>query len=81
LLGRLAEDAHEPGSVALPWYERYLKEAPGGVYAAEALGRQMLILGGRANDFRAREIARKYLEAYPRGAYVAQAREILEGAP
>ncbi len=81
LLGRLAEDAHEPGSVALPWYERYLKEAPTGVYAAEALGRQMLILGGRANDQRAREIARKYLEGYPRGAYVAQAREILEGAP
>jgi len=81
LLGRLAEDAHEPGSVALPWYERYLAQAPSGVYAAEALGREMLILGERQNDLRAREIARKYLEAYPRGAYVAQARQILEGTP
>jgi hypothetical protein len=81
LLGRLAEDGHQPDSAALPWYERYLAEAPAGVYAAEALGRQMLILGERADDLRAREIARKYLERYPRGAYVVQAREILEGAP
>jgi hypothetical protein len=81
LLGRLAEDAHQPGSAALPWYQRYLAEAPSGVYAAEALGREMLILGEGENDLRAREVARRYLEAYPRGAYVAQARQILEGAP
>jgi hypothetical protein len=81
LLGRLAEDAHEPGSAALPWYERYLAQTPGGVYAAEALGREMLILGERDNDLRAREVARKYLESYPHGAYVAQARQILEDAP
>lgn len=81
LLGRLAEDAHEPGIVALPWYDLYLAEAPSGVYAAEALGREMLILGEHENHRRAREVARKYLEAYPRGAYVPQARDILEGAP
>lgn len=81
LLGRLAEDAHEPGIAALPWYDLYLTLAPSGVYAAEALGREMLILGERENDRRAREIARKYLETYPNGAYVAQARDILEGAP
>jgi hypothetical protein len=80
LLGRLAEDAHQPGSAALPWYELYLRQTPSGVYAAEALGREMLILGEAENDLRAREVARKYLETYPRGAYVGQAREILEGA-
>lgn len=81
LLGRLAEDAHEPGIAALPWYDLYLAQAPAGAYAAEALGREMLILGERENDRRAREVARKYLETYPNGAYVAQARDILEGAP
>jgi ferric-dicitrate binding protein FerR (iron transport regulator) len=81
LLGRLAEDAHEPSSAALPWYELYLTQAPSGAYAAEALGRQMLILGAQERGQRAREAARKYLEAYPRGAYVTQARQILEDAP
>lgn len=81
LLGRLAEDAHQPSSAALPWYQLYLTEAPSGAYAAEALGRQMLILGAQERGERAREAARRYLEAYPRGAYVTQAREILEDAP
>ncbi len=81
LLGRLAEDAHEPGIAALPWYDLYLTLEPSGVYAADALGREMLILGERENVRRARDVARKYLEAYPRGAYVPQARDILDGAP
>ena len=81
LLGRLAEDAHEPSSAALPWYELYLTQAPSGAYAAEALGRQMLILGAQERGQRAREAARKYLEAYPRGAYLTQAHQILEDAP
>jgi hypothetical protein len=81
LLGRLAEDAHEPGIAALPWYDLYLTEAPSGVYAADALGRKMLILGESENSRRARQVAQKYLEAYPHGPYVAQARDILEGAP
>jgi hypothetical protein len=81
LLGRLAEDAHEPGSVALPWYDLYLAEAPTGAYAAEALGRRMLILGAQERGQRAREAARSYLEAHPRGAYVPQARQILEDPP
>jgi hypothetical protein len=81
LLGRLAEDAHEPGSAALPWYELYLAQAPSGAYAAEALGRRMLILGSQERGQRAREAARRYLEAFPRGAYVPQARQILEDAP
>ncbi len=81
LLGRLAEDAHQPSSAALPWYQLYLTEAPSGAYAAEALGRQMLILGAQERGERAREAARRYLEAYPRGAYVTQAHQILEDAP
>ncbi|HZL16304.1 MAG TPA: FecR domain-containing protein, partial [Polyangia bacterium] len=81
LLGRLAEDAHEPGSAALPWYELYLAQAPSGAYAAEALGRKMLILGSHERGQGAREVARRYLEAYPRGAYVPQARQILEDVP
>ena len=81
LLGRLAEDAHQPSSAALPWYQLYLTEAPSGAYAAEALGRQMLILGAQERGERAREAARRYLEAYPHGAYVTQAHQILEDAP
>ena len=44
LLGRLADGPGGRASDALAWYDRYLREAPSGAYAAEAMGRMMLVL-------------------------------------
>jgi ferric-dicitrate binding protein FerR (iron transport regulator) len=76
LLGRLADDAGDARG-ALTWYRRYAQEAPRGPYAAEAFGREMLDverLDGRAA---AAPAARAYLERFPEGTYLLQAREIL----
>jgi hypothetical protein len=80
LLGRLAEDAREPREVALRWYATYLEESPSGVFAAEALGRKLLLVAASSNREVAREVARTYLERHPAGAYAARARALLEGA-
>lgn len=73
LLGRLQEaDADRAG--AFDSYARYLKEAPGGAYASEALGRKMMlapeVLGGDG----ARHLAEEYLRRFPDGPYAARAR-------
>lgn len=73
LLGRLQEaDADRVG--AFDSYARYLKEAPAGAYASEALGRKMLlapeVLGGDG----AQHLAREYLRRFPDGPYAARAR-------
>jgi hypothetical protein len=74
-LARLGETG---GSGALPWYARYLEEAPRGSYAEEALGREMILLGRRREDAaRARGVASHYLEAYPRGLYTSEASALL----
>ncbi|HHH29421.1 MAG TPA: hypothetical protein ENK57_13895, partial [Polyangiaceae bacterium] len=65
LLGRMSEGS--PSS-AIGWYDRYLSEAPGGAYAAEALGRKLALVA-KSNPTAARAIAKQYLAAYPRGAY------------
>lgn len=78
LLGRLAEDTGAPLPRALGWYERYLTEAPKGSYAAEALGRKMLALTRLSGAAGSRAVAREYVERYPNGQYVTQARGILE---
>jgi FecR-like protein len=80
LLGRLAEDAHEPREEALRWYATYLEESPSGVFAAEALGRKLLLLSASSNREAMRDVARTYLERFPAGAYAARARALLEGA-
>ena len=80
LLGRLAEDSHEPRATALGWYDVYLDEAPRGPYAAEALGRRLLLLIDAAGNTGAvRATAREYLERHPTGPYASRARAILEG--
>lgn len=63
---------------ALRWLSIYLGEAPRGVYAAEALGRRLMLterVSGRAT---AAPLAREYLERFPQGAYAASARAILQ---
>ena len=77
-LGGVAED--EPGSVAmktaLDWYERYMAENPGGAFAAQALGRQMILVHKLRGASAARPIASEYLEHFPSGPYAAAAKKL-----
>lgn len=77
-LARLSEGPGGGALEALSWYERYLEEAPGGSYAEEALGREM-ILFGRTTDLhaRARGVAGRYLRDYPHGLYTSEATSLL----
>ncbi|WP_437290586.1 FecR domain-containing protein [Sorangium sp. So ce406] len=77
LLGRMVDDGGSPGA-AVPWYDTYLAESPGGPFAAEALGRKMVAVertGGRAA---ARPTAELYLKRHPRGAHASVARDLLK---
>ena len=74
LLGRITEARDRPR--ALEWYDDYLSRAATGAYAAEALGRKMILtneLGGRAA---ARPIAEEYLRRFPGGSYAGSARAL-----
>ncbi|WP_437523633.1 FecR domain-containing protein [Sorangium sp. So ce726] len=75
LLGRLAE-AQEGGAAALAWFETYLKEAPQGAYASEALGRKMVIVQRLHGDAQAEAVARAYLLRFPGGTYAQAARAL-----
>jgi hypothetical protein len=74
-LGRLAENDNPNG--AMTWYDRYLAEAPKGVWAADALGRRLVLqnqLQGREASLSA---AREYLNRFPTGPYAGFARKLL----
>ncbi|WP_437626476.1 FecR domain-containing protein [Sorangium sp. So ce1151] len=75
LLGRLAE-TQEGGAAALAWFETYLKEAPQGAYASEALGRKMVIVQRLHGDAQAETVARAYLRRFPGGTYAQAARAL-----
>jgi ferric-dicitrate binding protein FerR (iron transport regulator)/TolA-binding protein len=76
LLGRLADDRGD-ARAALALYRSYRREAPQGPYAAEALGREMLALERASGRAAARAVAHDYVERFPEGTYVLQARAIL----
>ena len=76
-LGRLAEAVPDRSESALGWYETYLREAPRGLYASEALGREMALLGRSAPE-RARKVAGQYLARFPQGPQAELARSLLE---
>ena len=78
-LGRMADDGGD-ARAALDWYRRYQSEAPRGPYAAEAVGREMIAVERLSGRAAAAPIARAYLERFPDGTYLLQARAIL-GAP
>lgn len=78
-LGRLAE-ATSGAASALEWYDTYLREAPRGLYAKEAMGREMRLRTPSSRD-RARQIARQYLERFPQGPEAALARSLVESNP
>jgi hypothetical protein len=77
-LGGVAED--EPGAAAmksaLEWYERYMTENPGGAFAAQALGRQMILVHKLRGASAARPIAGEYLERFPSGPYAGAAKKL-----
>lgn len=75
LLGRMSDDAGNPAS-ALRWYDAHLAE--GGAFAAEALGRKMLVVRRTSGDAAAATVARAYLARYPGGAHAAIARTLAE---
>jgi len=76
LLGRLAEAQQNDGQ-ALRWFDTYLAEAPGGAYAAEALGRKMAVVRHSGGSAAARAVAQEYIKKYPEGTYSSAARAIL----
>jgi hypothetical protein len=73
LLGRMADDADHAPAAAIGWYDRYLSEAPGGAFAAEALGRKMLS-SQRLGAATTAQVARDYLRRFPRGPHAPRAR-------
>jgi TolA-binding protein len=77
LLGR-AEELREHGSEAqaIAWYDDYLAQAPRGAYAAEALGRKMILTNQVGGPAGARSIAREYLLRFPTGSYAGAARAL-----
>ncbi|XXX78319.1 FecR domain-containing protein [Sorangium sp. So ce134] len=75
-LGRLAE-TQEGGAAALAWFETYLKEAPQGAYASEALGRKMVIVQRLHGDAQAETVAQAYLRRFPGGTYAQAARALV----
>lgn len=74
-LGRMSD-----GDRALSWYERYLQEQPRGEYAAQALGRSMMLYYERGDTERAGALAARYLGRFPLGPYAASARTLLKPA-
>jgi hypothetical protein len=76
LLGRAADDRGDVQG-GLAWYRRYLAEAPGGPYAAEALGREMLAIERLQGRAAAVPLAAEYLRRFPNGTYLLRARALL----
>lgn len=78
LLGQLTES--QGGNAALGWYDTYLREAPNGSYAPQAMGRKMMIVYRARGAAGAETVASEYLVRYPKGPYAAAARRIVAEA-
>ncbi len=78
-LGGLAEDAAGASGHgdALNWYQQYLGESSRGRYAAQALGRKMVMTQKLKGAEAAGSVAGEYLERFPDGPYAAAARKLL----
>ena len=62
-------------------FERALAAAPRGALCAEAMAGAMTSAETVGDGARARELARRYLEEFPRGLAVGDARRLASGAP
>jgi FecR-like protein len=76
LLGRVEELAGGDRHRAVTWYGEYLSRAPSGTYAAEALGRKMILSKELDGPAVARGIAEEYLRRFPSGTYAGAARAL-----
>jgi TolA-binding protein len=77
LLGRVEESRGGASARALAWYDEYLRRAPSGGFAAEALGRKMIISNKTQPTAQTRSLAEAYLRQFPKGSYAGTARAIL----
>ena len=78
VLGRMADDDGSSDE-ARRWYDAYLSESPKGAFAAEALGRKLVLLAHVGSADESRAVASEYLRRFPRGPHAAYARELLRG--
>lgn len=76
-MGRIMEQQGRSGD-AIRWFARYREESPSGVYAGQALGRQLVLTAGQGKSARAMTLAREYLDRYASGPYASAARAALE---
>jgi TolA-binding protein len=74
-LGRLSESTNP--AQAVTWFERYVAEAPTGVWVADALGRRMVVLSESKSGASAQSAAQEYLTRFPAGPYAGFARKLL----
>ncbi|WP_437485407.1 FecR domain-containing protein [Sorangium sp. So ce1014] len=79
-LGRMAFDGRGAWAEAERWFAVYLAERPRGALAPEALGRSLECARNLKLHARARELAARYLAAYPDGAHAGLATAIAGGA-
>lgn len=77
LMGRSVES--HSGAKAIDWYDTYLREAPEGRFAGDALGRKMVLVA-RADRAQGRALAAEYLKRFPQGAYSRHGRSLIESA-
>ncbi|HEY8944127.1 MAG TPA: FecR family protein [Polyangiaceae bacterium] len=76
LLGRVEEARAGGKALAIRRYDEYLAQAPAGTYAAEALGRRMILTKGVEGPASASLIAAEYLRRFPKGSHVEAARAL-----
>jgi TolA-binding protein len=76
LLGRVEESGANGKAQAIRWYDEYVSRAPTGTYAAEALGRKMVLSNELQGAASARPVAAEYLRRFPKGSYAAAARAL-----
>jgi TolA-binding protein len=76
LLGRVEELRQHGAGQAIEMYDQYLAVAPTGAYAAEALGRKMILMNETGGPAKARPIAEEYLLRFPSGSYAGSARAL-----
>jgi FecR protein len=74
LLGRVEEASDRGWAKAIEWYDEYLRRAPSGTYASEALGRKMTLTSKVEGASRARPVAEEYLRRFPGGTYAGPAK-------
>jgi ferric-dicitrate binding protein FerR (iron transport regulator) len=77
LLGRVEEGTDGGLAPAIQWYDEYLRRAPAGTYASEALGRKMTLASKLSGAAAARTLASEYLRRFPDGTYAGAARAFL----